>query len=93
MVKEIKTYMCTICNMVYSNKDEAKNCEDSHATIEQLSILSIRYKKENRNEEGNQVPHMIAIDYTNKLGCRDVAIYTLHSPTDGRAYLNDFDAE
>lgn len=56
-MKELKLYMCEICNTQFKEKASAMNCEKSHRKF--MQIVGHRFTK------GTEYPHSVTIEFEN----------------------------
>lgn len=80
MIKEVKTYECTICGTSYDTKGEAEKCYTNCTTCECLKsdkylILAVYY---NTDRYGDDIYQEIRIDFSNKMFYRQVSGENTH---------------
>lgn len=60
-MKEVKLYICEICNTQFKDKNECKKCEDGHVKIKE--IKSVRYRPAKDTIAG--IPETIEVLFEN----------------------------
>ena len=58
-MKELRLYQCEICGTSFSNKDKAKECENTHKKI--TKVVPAKYRPYTSAKDG--IPDIIAVEF------------------------------